>query len=62
MIGKTTEETRFYISSCKADAEYLGKGIREHWGIENKVHHILDVAFDEDKCRIERIMVQKIYP
>ena len=52
--GKTTEETRFYISSRKADAEYLGKGIREHWGIENKVHHILDVAFDEDKCRIRK--------
>ena len=49
-----SEELRFYISSREADAELLGKGIRDHWGIENKLHYILDVAYNEDKCRIRK--------
>jgi predicted transposase YbfD/YdcC len=49
-----SEELRFYISSKKADAELLGKGVRDHWGIENKVHHVLDAAYNEDKCRVRK--------
>lgn len=45
---------RFYISSREANAEVLGKGIRSHWGIENKVHLVLDVAYEEDKCRVRK--------
>lgn len=47
-------ELRYYISSRAAQAEVLGKGIREHWGVENKVHYVLDVAYDEDSCRIRK--------
>lgn len=52
--GESSTELRFYISSRDSDAELLGKGIREHWGIENKVHHVLDVAYNEDKCRVRK--------
>lgn len=47
-------ELRFYISSAEPNAEALGKGIRSHWGIENKVHHVLDVTFGEDRCRVRK--------
>jgi len=52
--AQSSIELRFYISSRAANAELLGKGIRDHWGVENKVHHVLDVAFNEDKCRVRK--------
>lgn len=50
--GKQTQETRFYISSLKADARKLNHVARAHWGIENKLHWRLDVVFNEDKACI----------
>lgn len=44
-------ETRYYISSFVDTAENCQKHIRSHWGIENKLHWILDVAFHEDQSR-----------
>jgi predicted transposase YbfD/YdcC len=52
--AQSSVELRFYISSTEANAESLGKGIRSHWGVENKVHHVLDVAYEEDKCRVRK--------
>lgn len=52
--GEETEEIRFYISSAKADAERFGTWIRQHWGVENQVHWMLDVIFDEDGSRIRK--------
>lgn len=50
--GKKQEtETRFYISSLLDNAQNFNKFIRQHWGIENKVHWTLDVVFDEDRQR-----------
>ncbi len=49
--NKTSSETRFFISSLIPDASVIGKGIRAHWGIENSLHWVLDMAFREDECR-----------
>jgi len=49
--GKTETETRYYITSLKPDAARLNRAIRQHWGIENKLHWVLDVGFGEDLDR-----------
>jgi predicted transposase YbfD/YdcC len=49
--GKTERETRYYITSLKPEAKRLNSAIRQHWGIENKLHWVLDVGFGEDLCR-----------
>ena len=36
--GKTEAETRYCITSLKPDAARLNRAIRQHWGIENKLH------------------------
>jgi len=52
--GKTTIETRYYISSLPNDAQRLGESVRSHWGIENSLDWVLDVGFREDNCRIRK--------
>ncbi len=46
--GKTSTERHMYLSSLSADARQLAYAIRSHWGIENRLHWILDVTFQED--------------
>ncbi|MBD9359444.1 ISAs1 family transposase [Methylomonas fluvii] len=46
------EDTRYFISSLKADDHrHLANAVRAHWSIENNLHWVLDVAFDEDRNR-----------
>lgn len=47
-------QRRYYISSLPADAQALGQAIRDHWSIENGLHHVLDVSFHEDDSRVRR--------
>lgn len=52
--GKTTIETRYYISSLQNNAQKFSESVRSHWGIENSLHWVLDVGFREDDCRIRK--------
>lgn len=52
--GKRSREKRFYISSMEADVKKFAKAVRGHWGIENRLHWCLDMAFDEDRCRVRK--------
>lgn len=50
--GKTTVESRYYISSLQSDAAELARAVRSHWRIENSLHWVLDVVFREDDSRM----------
>ncbi len=50
----TSVETRYYISSLENDAKLALRVARGHWGIENGLHWVLDIAFREDECRVRK--------
>lgn len=47
-------ETRYYISSAPLTHEQLHQAVRQHWGIENRLHWSLDVIFREDAAKIRK--------
>lgn len=49
--GQTHTGVRYYISSLSAEVKRLAAAVRGHWGIENRLHWVLDVAFREDRNR-----------
>lgn len=49
--GKVTTQTHYYISSLEADAKTFLHIIRSHWKIENALHYVKDVSFEEDSSR-----------
>jgi predicted transposase YbfD/YdcC len=54
-IGDKSEiQVSYYISSLNNDAKKLLDAKRSHWGVENKLHWVLDIAFDEDHCRVRK--------
>lgn len=50
---KSTFQTRYFISSRIANAEYFAQRTRKHWSIENHLHWQLDVVFNEDRQRLK---------
>lgn len=50
--GRVSRETRYYISSLANHAAQIAAAIRTHWTVENNLHWVLDVSFDEDACRV----------
>jgi predicted transposase YbfD/YdcC len=52
--GKETDEVRYYILSKYVSGRRFGEAVRNHWGIENRLHWQLDVTFQEDQCRIRK--------
>lgn len=50
--GKSQTTRHLYISSLPADAVLLAHAARAHWGIENRLHWVLDVVFHDDLCRL----------
>ncbi len=49
-----SREARYYLSSLPSNAAALGDAVRGHWGIENRLHWVLDIAFREDESRVRQ--------
>lgn len=50
--GKSSIETRYFISSLRTQATEVLQAVRKHWEVENKLHWTLDVVFREDESRV----------
>jgi len=50
--GKISQEQRYYLSSAWLDAKAFAGTVRAHWGIENRLHWVLDVVFHDDLARL----------
>src|SRR3954466_8670679 len=50
--GEVERERRYYLSSATLDAASFARAVRAHWGIENRLHWVLDVVFRDDLARL----------
>lgn len=54
-IGDVVEvQDRYFISSLESDAHKILQAKRSYWGIENGLHWVLDIAFNEDHSRVRK--------
>jgi predicted transposase YbfD/YdcC len=58
---KATGDIRYFLSSLKPSVKRLARVVRSHWGIENSLHWVLDIAFNEDRLRLrDRNAIQNL--
>jgi len=50
--GKVETERRYYLCSVKLSLKAFAAAVRAHWGIENRLHWVLDVVFHDDLARL----------
>ena len=50
--GGRQNERRYYLSSAKLEAKAFAHAVLSHWGIENRLHWVLDVVFHDDQSRL----------
>jgi len=60
----TTTRERVYLISSQRRAEarpaLLLACNRGHWGTENRLHHVRDMAYDEDRCRARTGQIPRV--
>jgi len=59
-FNKVTNETRYYITNLEEDAKTLLHIIRSHWKIENSLHYVKDIAFQEDFNRMRTEQIPRV--
>jgi predicted transposase YbfD/YdcC len=50
---KTSQQVHYYLSSLPPEPGPVSRAIRAHWGVENRLHWVLDVTMGEDKSRVQ---------
>lgn len=50
--GVISHERRYYLCSKVMPVKMFAGVVRAHWGVENRLHWVLDVTFGEDQCRL----------
>jgi hypothetical protein len=54
VAGKTTVEAHYYLTSLAGSGQQFGEAVRTHWSVENGLHWVLEVVFQEDQSRLRR--------
>ena len=50
--GATSLSRRYYLSSARLTAAQFARAVRAHWGVENRLHWVMDVVFHDDLMRL----------